>query len=133
MTRARMLRTIMVMSCRTLIRLMIRLMRSVWRRLVRCSDRSRRKEKNLTIGVYRSHRRFLISLARHLTYRANNHCFYRRNYSGFEFWVFLNSKWFKCLNLKFKIFYLYVTLCNYISYTIFLFSFIILINNFFNI
>ena len=32
-----------------------------------------------------------------------------------------------------KIFYLYVTLCNYISYTIFLFKFIILINNFFNI
>ena len=32
-----------------------------------------------------------------------------------------------------KIFYLYVTLCNYISYTIFLFNFIILINNFFYI
>jgi hypothetical protein len=25
-----------------------------------------------------------------------------RNYSGFEFWVFFNSKWFKCLNLKLK-------------------------------
>jgi len=30
--------------------------------------------------------------------------FARQNYSGFEFWVFLNSKLFICLNLKLKFF-----------------------------